>query len=51
MEKQKVDPKKYDLLEINRVKGTPWHRLPSSFIPGETINVQLKDDYEIPKMD
>ena len=51
MEKQKVDPKKYDLLEINRVKGTPWPRLPSSFVPGETINVQLKDDYEIHKMD
>jgi len=52
MEKQKVDPKHYDLQEINRVNGTPWPRLPSSFVPGmETINVALKQDYEIHKMD
>ena len=49
MEKQIVDKDKYELLEINRVNGMPWPRLPTD--PNETVDVPLKEDYKMRSMD
>lgn len=49
MEKQIVDKNKYELLEINRVNGMPWPRLPTD--PNETVDVPLKEDYKMRSMD
>lgn len=49
MEKRKVDSKKYELLEVNRINGMPWPRLPTG--SEEIIDVPLKEDYKLRSMD